>query len=109
MSNFVRMALLLEDAARMLRLADEQLNHVNPQDLASLEGYGQLSVRARNGLSGRYSPGDAITTVADLCSRTPEDLRGRRNFGMAALNEVRAWLGKHGLRLTNDGGQSPIP
>lgn len=56
-----------------------------------------LSVRSRKCMS-RLN----ITTVGELCQRTPDELMGAKNFGVTSLNEVRAKLGELGVRLRND-------
>ncbi|MFN0052152.1 MAG: DNA-directed RNA polymerase subunit alpha C-terminal domain-containing protein [Planctomycetales bacterium] len=56
-----------------------------------------LSVRARKCMSRL-----GITSVADLVSRTPDELLESKNFGVTSLNEVRSKLADLGLRLRND-------
>lgn len=56
-----------------------------------------LSVRARKCMSRL-----GITTLAELTSRTPDELLESKNFGVTSLNEVRAKLQDLGLRLRND-------
>ncbi len=56
-----------------------------------------LSVRSRKCMS-RLN----ITTVGELCQRTPDELMGAKNFGVTSLNEVRAKLTELGARLRND-------
>ncbi len=56
-----------------------------------------LSVRSRKCMT-RLN----ITTAGELCSRTPDELMGAKNFGVTSLNEVRAKLTELGLRLRND-------
>ncbi len=56
-----------------------------------------LSVRSRKCMT-RLN----ITTVGELCQRTPDELMGAKNFGVTSLNEVRAKLTELGLRLRND-------
>jgi DNA-directed RNA polymerase subunit alpha len=56
-----------------------------------------LSVRSRKCMT-RLN----ITTVGELCQRTPDELMGAKNFGVTSLNEVRAKLSEINLRLRND-------
>jgi DNA-directed RNA polymerase subunit alpha len=56
-----------------------------------------LSVRARKCLS-RLN----LSTLADLCARTPDELLSVRNFGVTSLNEIRQKLAEFDLRLRND-------
>ncbi len=57
----------------------------------------QLSVRSRKCMS-RLN----ITTVAELITKTPDELLGSKNFGVTSLNEIRGKLAEVGLRLRND-------
>ncbi len=56
-----------------------------------------LSVRSRKCLSRL-----GIVRLADICSRTPDELLSVRNFGVTSLNEIRAKLADFDLRLRND-------
>jgi len=56
-----------------------------------------LSVRSRKCMT-RLN----ITTVGELCQRTPDELMAAKNFGVTSLNEVRAKLTELNLRLRND-------
>lgn len=54
----------------------------------------ELSVRARRCLQ-RLN----VQTLGDLVHYTEQDLLSTRNFGETSLNEVKARLGEHGLKL----------
>jgi DNA-directed RNA polymerase subunit alpha len=56
-----------------------------------------LSVRARKCMARL-----GITSLGELCSRTPDELLESKNFGVTSLNEVRAKLQDLGLKLRND-------
>ena len=56
-----------------------------------------LSVRSRKCLSRL-----GIHQLADLVSRTPDELLSVRNFGVTSLNEIRQKLSEIDLRLRND-------
>lgn len=43
-----------------------------------------------------------VTTVAELVSKTPQQLLSYRSFGQKCLQEVREALAKEGLELKND-------
>jgi DNA-directed RNA polymerase subunit alpha len=73
---------------------------LSPQERALLEGPVSdlnLSVRSRKCLARL-----GIGTVGELCSRTADDMMAVRNFGVTSMNEIRAVLGEHGLKLRND-------
>jgi len=89
--------------AVLLRLQDGELldfittvlgeRRQGAQSLNSLE----LSIRAVNCLES-----EGITTIADLCGRTADELLEVRNFGESTLREVRAKLTEHGLQLRGE-------
>ncbi len=56
-----------------------------------------LSVRSRKCMTRL-----GITTVGELCQRTPDELLSAKNFGVTSLNEIRASLAEHNLKLRND-------
>ena len=56
-----------------------------------------LSVRSRKCMTRL-----GITTVGELVSRTPDELLSAKNFGVTSLNEIRAKLSEHDIRLRND-------
>lgn len=56
-----------------------------------------LSVRARKCMARL-----GITTLGELCQRTPDELLATKNFGVTSLNEIRQQLAEHGLKLRND-------
>jgi DNA-directed RNA polymerase subunit alpha len=56
-----------------------------------------LSVRSRKCMTRL-----GITSVGELVTRTPDELLSAKNFGVTSLNEIRAKLSEHGLRLRND-------
>lgn len=56
-----------------------------------------LSVRARKCMARL-----AITTLAELVQRSPDELLATKNFGVTSLNEIRQQLGEMNLKLRND-------
>jgi DNA-directed RNA polymerase subunit alpha len=56
-----------------------------------------LSVRSRKCMTRL-----GISTVGELLTRTPDELLSAKNFGVTSLNEIRAKLAEHNLRLRND-------
>ena len=92
-----------EEAARALRqrtaagAANAALDRKLNMSLAELE----LSVRATYCLES-----EGITTVRDLVFRAPEELLEIRSLGEAMLEDVKAKLAAHGLRL---GMRPPAP
>jgi DNA-directed RNA polymerase subunit alpha len=43
-----------------------------------------------------------ITTIGELVQHTPDELLSAKNFGVTSLNEIRAKLADHGMKLRND-------
>lgn len=56
-----------------------------------------LSVRSRKCMARL-----GITQIAELVSRSADELLGSKNFGVTSLNEIRAKLGEIDLKLRND-------
>lgn len=56
-----------------------------------------LSVRSRKCMSRL-----GIVSVAELVTRTADELLSAKNFGVTSLNEIRAKLSELGLKLRND-------
>ena len=56
-----------------------------------------LSVRSRKCMTRL-----GITSVGELIQRTPDELLSAKNFGVTSLNEIRAKLSEHQLKLRND-------
>lgn len=56
-----------------------------------------LSVRSRKCMSRL-----GIVSVAELVTRTADELLSAKNFGVTSLNEIRAKLGELNLKLRND-------
>jgi DNA-directed RNA polymerase subunit alpha len=56
-----------------------------------------LSVRARKCMARL-----AISTLAELVQRSPDELLATKNFGVTSLNEIRQQLGEMQLKLRND-------
>jgi DNA-directed RNA polymerase subunit alpha len=56
-----------------------------------------LSVRARKCMARL-----AITTLAELVQRSPDELLATKNFGVTSLNEIRQQLSELNLKLRND-------
>jgi DNA-directed RNA polymerase subunit alpha len=44
----------------------------------------------------------AITSLAELVQRSPDELLATKNFGVTSLNEIRQQLGELNLKLRND-------
>jgi len=57
----------------------------------------QFSVRSRKCMARL-----GITTVGELVQHTPDELLSAKNFGVTSLNEIRAKLSEHGIKLRND-------
>lgn len=49
-----------------------------------------------------------ITTVEELCAKTPQDIRALRGIGGAGLTWVRSELARVGLALKDDGTPPPL-
>jgi len=108
-------AVLAGDAVAALALADLVLEtfHAagagrNPRLRVVDAGF---SVRARKaclcvcaGVTSFYdvTPPYFEATLADVAGRAADELLGVRNCGLTTLAEVRARLGRHGLRLRGD-------
>jgi len=71
----------------------------NPEVLNRPVAELELSVRSRKCLQ-RLN----ITTVAELCSRTEQELLATRNFGQTSLNELKRRLTELGVSLRASGG-----
>ena len=56
-----------------------------------------LSVRSRKCMARL-----GIVSVAELVTRTPDELLSAKNFGVTSLNEIRSKLSELGLKLRND-------
>ena len=77
-----------------------QQSDLSPQKRALLESPVtdlNLSVRARKCLTRL-----GITMVAELVSKSADELLGVRNFGVTSLNEIRAELQERGLSLRHE-------
>ena len=73
---------------------------LSPQERALIEAPVtdlNLSVRSRKCLARL-----GIVALGDLMSRSADELMAVRNFGVTSLNEIRAKLAEHGLKLRND-------
>lgn len=53
-----------------------------------------LSVRAFNCVTS-----EGLSTIGQLCARSPEELLEHRSFGETTLLEVKERLAEHGLRM----------
>ncbi len=84
-----------EPSAAMARVSDlspqEQVLRSKP--ISDLD----LSVRARKCMARL-----GITTLAEVVSKTADELLSTRNFGVTSLNEIRQKLAEHNLSLRND-------
>jgi DNA-directed RNA polymerase alpha subunit len=59
-----------------------------------------LSVRAYNIATGAFQSGHgSCRTVAELCQFSARDLYNRKNCGRKTVDEIKAELARHGLRL----------
>ncbi|MEM1063251.1 MAG: DNA-directed RNA polymerase subunit alpha C-terminal domain-containing protein [Planctomycetota bacterium] len=77
-----------------------KVDDMSPQERAMMErpvaDLG-LSVRARKCLNRL-----GLSTLGELCARTPDELMSVRNFGVTSLNEIRQKLTDFELSLRND-------
>lgn len=58
----------------------------------------ELSIRALNCLENNWNC-EGIETVGDLVKWSGDQLLERRNLGRVTLNEIKAALERHGLKL----------
>jgi DNA-directed RNA polymerase subunit alpha len=75
-------------------------NDLSPQEQALLSrpvSDLNLSVRARKCMARLQ-----IGTLAELVQRSADELLATKNFGVTSLNEIRAQLTEHNLKLRND-------
>lgn len=82
------------------REAGVDYRDLSPEEQATLSmpvGDLNLSVRSRKCMTRL-----GITTVGELLNRTPDELLSAKNFGVTSLNEIRAKLTEHNLKLRND-------
>jgi DNA-directed RNA polymerase subunit alpha len=82
------------------REATEAFRDLSPEEQAKLSmsvGDLNLSVRSRKCMTRL-----GITSVGELLQRTPDELLSAKNFGVTSLNEIRAKLSEHALKLRND-------
>lgn len=69
----------------------------DPAILSRLVGTLNISVRAQKGLARL-----GVQTIGQLTNKTDDELLAVKNFGVSSLVEVRAALGKLGLKLGGD-------
>jgi DNA-directed RNA polymerase subunit alpha len=92
----LRLGQALEDgkAAPMVRRTPVVAGNVAPDVLGKSVADMELSVRSRKALQ-RLN----IASLAELASRTEDELLGCKNFGQTSLNEIKQQLASFGLSL----------
>lgn len=98
-SKGLRLGQSLEEGAQhdMRFRAPQQLSEQEQAVLNKPVSDLNLSVRARKCMNRL-----GINSLADLVSRTADELLESKNFGMTSLSEVREKLGQYGLTLRGD-------
>ncbi|MDR0521154.1 MAG: tetratricopeptide repeat protein [Planctomycetaceae bacterium] len=102
----VRLFLLDAKASSEMRLDEEtqrrkdRMNQILNLPVSDFE----LSVRSRNCLKTM-----GIMTLADLCTRTEQDLLASKNFGETSLVEIREMLTLKGLSMGMFAPEKPVP
>lgn len=87
----------LHDKGREPTLTYRDMSPQEQQLLGTAVAELNLSVRSRKCMARL-----GIVSVAELVTRTPDELLSAKNFGVTSLNEIRAKLGELGLKLRND-------
>jgi len=97
-------ALLASKGLRLGQAADESkaaprravaaVGNIAPEVMGKSVADLELSVRSRKALQ-RLN----INTLAELASRTEDELLGCKNFGQTSLNEIKQQLGQNGMGL----------
>ena len=104
MSECIKLAELLELAAKKLREADAVIALIPasapPMPISVLN----LSVRPRKCMNRL-----GICSLFGLVQRSAAELLESRDFGMTSLKEVREKLAQHGLNLRGDPNAKPPP
>jgi DNA-directed RNA polymerase subunit alpha len=90
----LRLGQAAEDSKNILRPASSVEGDVSPEILAKSVGDLELSVRSRKALQ-RLN----INSLAELASRTEDELLGCKNFGQTSLNEIKQQLATFGMTL----------
>jgi DNA-directed RNA polymerase subunit alpha len=92
----LRLGQAAEDAKSLIKrpVAAEAAGNVAPEVLAKSVADLELSVRSRKALQ-RLN----INSLAELSSRTEDELLGCKNFGQTSLNEIKQQLGNFGMSL----------
>jgi DNA-directed RNA polymerase subunit alpha len=92
----LRLGQSADDAKNLIRrpVAAAAPGNVAPEVLAKSVADLELSVRSRKALQ-RLN----INSLAELASRTEDELLGCKNFGMTSLNEIKQQLGTFGMSL----------
>jgi DNA-directed RNA polymerase subunit alpha len=92
----LRLGQAAEDPAKasVARRVSAAVGNVAPEILNKSVGDLELSVRSRKALQ-RLN----INSLAELASRTEDELLGCKNFGTTSLNEIKQQLGTFGLTL----------
>ena len=87
----------LHEKAREPSFAAREMSPQEQQLLSTPVAELDLSVRSRKCMSRL-----GIITLAELVTRTADELLSAKNFGVTSLNEIRAKLTEMGLKLRND-------
>jgi DNA-directed RNA polymerase subunit alpha len=93
-SKGLRLGQQVEDKGAAARRAPVVAGNVAPDVLNKQVAELELSVRSRKALQ-RLN----INSLAELASRTEDELLGCKNFGHTSLNEIKQQLGNFGLAL----------
>jgi DNA-directed RNA polymerase subunit alpha len=90
----LRLGQAADDSKNTLRRPSVTTGNIAPEIMAKSVGDLELSVRSRKALQ-RLN----INSIAELASRTEDELLGCKNFGQTSLNEIKQQLGTFGLGL----------
>jgi len=93
-SKGLRLGQTAEDSKAAPRRAPAATGNIPPEILAKSVADLELSVRSRKALQ-RLN----INSVAELASRTEDELLGCKNFGQTSLNEIKQQLASFGVWL----------
>lgn len=93
MTSYLRLASLLEHAAKLLREADERLSQLHPSPMDCID-FSKLSVRGRKCLRRM-----GCSTLFELAAKSEEDVWLQKNVGMTTLAELRGLLAQNGMKF----------
>jgi len=90
----LRLGQAADESKVVARRATPAADNVAPEVLGKMVSDLELSVRSRKALQ-RLN----INTLAELASRTEDELLGCKNFGQTSLNEIKQQLVTFGMNL----------